>query len=109
MLGQVRAFFSGIYSPSAYREVQQRLRVERPDIVHAHNLYPLLSPSVLVASRRADVPVVMMHHNYFFTCPVVDHLHKGRVCEKCVGGFEYWCVLPGDEIEFTMRRLPSAD
>ncbi len=22
---------------------------------------------------------------------------------------EYWCVLPGDEIEFTMRRLPSAD
>ena len=59
---------------------------DRPDVVHVHNLYPLISPSVLVACRRAGVPVVMTNHNYMLTCPVVNHLHKGQVCEKCLGG-----------------------
>ena len=62
-------------------------------MVHVHNLYPLLSPSVLVACRQAGVPVVMTNHNYMLSCPIVSHLHKGRVCEKCSGGREYWCVL----------------
>ena len=71
----------------------ETLAADRPDIVHVHNLYPLFSPSVLVACRRAGVPVVMTTHNYTLTCPVTSHLHKGRVCEKCFGGREHWCVL----------------
>jgi glycosyltransferase involved in cell wall biosynthesis len=35
----------------------------------------------------------MTNHNYLLTCPIVSHLHNGRVCEKCLGGREYWCVL----------------
>ncbi len=91
--GKVRGFFSGIYSRSAYRDMARTLDAMRPDVVHVHNLYPLLSPSVLVACRRAGVPVVMTNHNYLLTCPIVNHLHNGRVCEKCLGGREYWCVL----------------
>ena len=71
----------------------ETLAADRPDLVHVHNLYPLFSPSVLVACRRAGVPVVMTTHNYLLTCPVVNHLSKGRVCEKCIGGREHWCVL----------------
>ncbi len=93
LLGKVRAFASGIYSRSSYRHMVHTLRKERPDLVHAHNLYPLISPSVLVACRRAAVPVVMTTHNYQLTCPVVNHLHQGRVCERCLGGHEYHCLL----------------
>jgi glycosyltransferase involved in cell wall biosynthesis len=35
----------------------------------------------------------MTAHNYFLTCPITNHLYQGRVCEKCLGGREYWCVL----------------
>jgi glycosyltransferase involved in cell wall biosynthesis len=91
--GKLRGFVSGIYNRDARREMAQVLEADRPDVVHVHNLYPLFSPSVLVACRAAGVPVVMTNHNYMLTCPVVNHLHKGRVCEKCLGGREYWCVL----------------
>jgi exopolysaccharide biosynthesis WecB/TagA/CpsF family protein len=94
LAGKVRAFVSGIYNFSAYRQMAQLLRKDRPDVVHVHNLYPLFSPSVLVACRRAGVPVVMMaNHNYLLTCPISSHLYRGRVCEKCVGGREHHCLL----------------
>jgi Fe-S cluster biogenesis protein NfuA len=53
LAGKVRAFACGIYNRSAQREIARTLETERPDLVHVHNLYPLLSPSVLVACRRA--------------------------------------------------------
>ena len=93
IVARTRAFFSGIYSWEAYRSVEQLLAEDRPDVVHVHNLYPLFSPSVLVACKRAGVPVVMSIHNQQLTCPRSDHLNRGKICEKCVGGGEYNCVL----------------
>lgn len=91
--GKVRAFVSGPYSRAAYREISRSLAELRPDVVHAHNLYPLLSPSVLAACRHAGVPVVMTVHNFALTCPTWHHFHRGRVCERCLGGREYSCLL----------------
>jgi len=91
--GKVRAFVHGPYSRSAYREVTDLLRIHQPDVVHAHNLYPLLSPSALVACRHANVPTVMSVHNFGLTCPNWHHFHDGQVCERCVGGRELWCVM----------------
>ncbi|MEO8494728.1 MAG: glycosyltransferase [Planctomycetota bacterium] len=93
MVARTRAFFSGIYSREAYHSMAQTLAEDRPDVVHVHNLYPLFSPSVLVACRRAGVPVVMSVHNQQMTCPRADHLYQGQICEKCVGGGEVNCVL----------------
>jgi len=87
------AFFGGIYNVSAYREMRRLLATDRPDVAHIHGVYPMFSPSVLVACRRAGVPVVMTVHNNNFTCPTWYHLYKGRICEDCVGGREYRCAL----------------
>ena len=93
LASKAHAFWSGIYSRSAYREMERILNSDRPDVVHVHNLYPLLSPSILVACRRASVPVVMSIHNQHLTCPRSEHLYRGRICERCVGGREYQCVV----------------
>jgi glycosyltransferase involved in cell wall biosynthesis len=93
LLGKVRAFFSGIYSWEAATAVSQLLAEYRPDVVHVHNLYPLFSPSVLVACRKLGYPVVMTLHNQHLTCPRADHLCHGKLCDRCVGGHEYHCVL----------------
>ena len=91
--GKARAFFSGIYNPYGFVEIADVLDSFEPDIVHVHNLNPLFSPSVLVEFRRRGYPVVMTVHNHAHTCPSLDHLSKGAVCEKCAGGREYHCVL----------------
>jgi glycosyltransferase involved in cell wall biosynthesis len=92
-LGQAKAFFTGIYNVTSKLEMRRRLREDRPDVVHVHNLFPLISPSVLGECRRAGVPVVMTVHNYRLVCPNGLHLLNGQVCEKCVGGREYQCAL----------------
>ncbi len=90
---KMSAFANGMYSWQAKREMEDIIESYRPDIAHANNLYPLFSPSVLVACRKQGVPVIMTLHNFGLTCPAWYHLHKGRVCERCLGGREYWCVL----------------
>jgi glycosyltransferase involved in cell wall biosynthesis len=92
-LGRTRAFFSGIYSRGSRRAMRRLLDERRPDVVHVNNLYPLISPWVLVDCKRAGVPVVMSVRNHRLVCPNGLHLSRGEVCERCLGGREYWCVL----------------
>lgn len=90
---KIRAFFSGFYNSSAFREVTGVLANFRPDVVHAHNLYPLYSPAALVACRRAGVPTVLSLHNHAQTCPNTDHMYNGQICERCLQSNEIYCFL----------------
>ncbi len=40
-----------------------------PNIVHVHNFFPLLTPSVYDACREAGVPVIQSLHHYRTICP----------------------------------------
>lgn len=91
--GKVHAFISGFYSLSSKNLMHRLIKSESVDIVHVHNIYPFVSPSVLPVCRQAAVPVVMSIHSYFLTCPTYYHLRNGQVCEMRLGGKEYWCVL----------------
>ena len=90
--GKARAFAKMVWSPEAAAAMGERIDAFRPDVVHAHNIYPLFSPSVLKAARDRGVPVVMSLHNQSLTCPKADHLRNGSICEKCFGGKEWNCV-----------------
>jgi glycosyltransferase involved in cell wall biosynthesis len=77
-----------IYSPSSRRGVERVLAEFRPDVVHLHNIYHQLSPSVVAGIRRAGVPQVMTLHDYKLACPSYQLLDHGEVCSAClVGGF----------------------
>lgn len=91
--GKMCAFTEGIYSRSARKELSAILTSECPDVVHVHNLYPLISPSVLVACREHGVPVVLRCPNYRLICPTTIFFDGARICERCWGGREYWCIL----------------
>jgi glycosyltransferase involved in cell wall biosynthesis len=93
ILKRMNAFWGGVYNISAYREMSRLIDKDRPDVVHVHSVYPMFSPSILVACRRKNVPVVMTVHSHNLTCPTWYHMYKGAVCEDCVGGHEYRCVL----------------
>lgn len=91
--GRVRAFFSGIWNPLARRDFAAFLRGAQPDVVHVHNVYPLLSPSVLGVCTAQGVPLVMTVHNFRLSCPNGLLLSHGENCHRCLGGKEWWCVL----------------
>jgi glycosyltransferase involved in cell wall biosynthesis len=93
VFSKLQAAGNGIYSISSRRQVTNLLREFQPDVMHAHNLYPLLSPSVLAAGRRAGVPVVYSVHSQILTCPTWYNVYDGRLCERCFGGREYSCIL----------------
>lgn len=90
--GKTKAFFSALYNPASIRGVSRILKEFSPEIVHIHNLYPLLSPSVLPAIRESGVPIVMTVHNYRLLCPNGLFYNKQGICERCSGGKEWHCV-----------------
>ena len=92
-LGRIRSFLSGIYSPGSRREIRQVLEKFQPDLVQIQNLYPLISPSILPVIKSFRIPVVMRLSNYRLACPNGLFLSHGKVCEKCRGGKEFWCLL----------------
>ena len=56
----------------------------RPDVVHVHSTFPLLSPSVLAACSDVGVPVVATLHNYGLVCATGTMLRDGRRCTACL-------------------------
>ena len=89
---RIASALGGIYSPTAYRVVARAVRRERPHVAHLHNIYHQLSPSVLVALRRAGVPVVMTAHDYKLVCPTYLLSSPSGPCFRCRHG-HYWEVL----------------
>ena len=93
LMGKARAFFSGLYSNSAVQDFDRKLDAVKPDVVHAHELYPLISPWILKRCVEKGIPAVFTCYDYRMTCPVVTHFHKGRLCLRCQNGKEWWAVL----------------
>jgi glycosyltransferase involved in cell wall biosynthesis len=91
-VGKLKAALASPYSRQSYKRARRRIQATRADVVHAHNIYPLLTPSVLRASRDAGIPTVLTAHNYYLTCPVYTHLSRGITCTRCTGGHEYHCI-----------------
>jgi glycosyltransferase involved in cell wall biosynthesis len=90
---KAEAFLSGIYSASARHAMAELLDRQPIDLVQVQNLYPFLSPSILKPCRDRGLPIVMRCPNYRLFCPNGLHLTKGAVCERCLGGREWNCVI----------------
>lgn len=73
-----------IWSQRSRSELRQVLRDIRPDIVHVHNTFSMLSPSIYGACKAEGVPVVQTLHNFRFFCPSALFLRDGKPCEDCL-------------------------
>lgn len=73
-----------IWAVDIEREFSQLLAREHPDIVHVHNTFFMLSPSIYGACKAQGIPVVQTLHNFRLVCPAVTLFRDGNVCEECV-------------------------
>lgn len=74
-----------LWSRRTVHEADRLIAEFRPDVMHAHNTFPLISPALYWAAERAGVPVVQTLHNFRLMCPSAMFLRDGKVCEDCSG------------------------
>ncbi len=86
LLGKLSDAFGMMWSSKHYRAIRRIIEEEQPDIMHVHTFFPLLSPSVLYAAKRAGVSVVATLHDTRFICPVATSLRNGELCNECADG-----------------------
>ncbi|MFF3849713.1 glycosyltransferase [Streptomyces sp. NPDC002328] len=96
------------WNPGVRRELATRLRAGRPDVVHVHNVFPLLSPAVLAACADAGVPAVATLHNYTQVCPPGTLQRDGRPCAECVGSTPLPAVRHGCYRGSRLATVPLA-
>lgn len=74
-----------LWSSRTMQEITALIRGFQPDVIHAHNNFPLISPSLYWAAVRAGVPVVQTLHNFRLVCLNALFLREDQVCEDCMG------------------------
>ncbi|WP_435055484.1 glycosyltransferase family 4 protein [Micromonospora aurantiaca (nom. illeg.)] len=76
---------SPIWAPKAQHDLDRLLTEHRPDVLHLHNPYPLLSPWVVRTAHKRGVPVVQTVHNYRQVCSSGLYFRDGVICQDCRG------------------------
>jgi glycosyltransferase involved in cell wall biosynthesis len=82
---RLRLGLETIWSAHAATELRRRIAKVRVDVVHGHNLFPTISPSVIRVAAEEGVPFVLTLHNYRLLCLPATLLRDGDLCEDCVG------------------------
>ncbi|MEH1012741.1 glycosyltransferase [Micromonospora sp. CPCC 206060] len=87
MSGAAKALLplSPIYAPRAQHDLDELITRHRPDALHLHNPYPLLSPWVVRTAHKHGVPVVQTVHNYRQVCSSGLYFRDGMICQDCRG------------------------
>ena len=73
-----------VWSHYAQNELRQIITKERPNIVHFHNTFFLISPSIYWLCKGMRIPVVQTLHNYRLVCPRADLFRNNSPCELCI-------------------------
>lgn len=65
----------------------------QPTIVHIHNFFPILTPSIYDACIDARIPIVQTLHNFRTICPGALLMRDSKICEKCISSSPYQAML----------------
>ncbi len=84
--GKVISTLGMLWSFKHYNAIRKIIKREKPDIVHVHTFFPLLSPSILYAAKRCGVKVVATLHDTRFVCPCSTSLRGTELCNECGDG-----------------------
>lgn len=83
--------FKSFFSFRTIKEINKIIDRENIEIVHIHNTFPLITPSVYwIASKK--VKVFQTLHNYRFICAGAMLYRDGSICEKCIEKTAFWGI-----------------
>lgn len=83
-VSHIKTALSLVHSIEATRKLDLLIRQTKPELMHCHNIYHQLTPSIIGAAKRHGVPVVLTLHDYKSVCPVYTRLRNGAPCSACL-------------------------
>lgn len=92
---KAKLIFKTHYNQHSKLLIKEQLQKKEYDVMHVHNFFPLLTPSIFEAAREAGVPSVMSLHNYRLIHPNGLMYHKGKIDHRSILGSAYNCVWDG--------------
>lgn len=81
--GKIKGGISTPWNFSSAKSISGHVSSFKPDVVHVHNTFPLISPSIFHAIGKRAVKVLTLH-NYRLVCPAGLPMHDGQICIKCI-------------------------
>lgn len=93
--GKIKTALTTSYSSASRAIARDKLQRFKPDVVHVHNFFPQISPSIYDACLDEGVPVVQTLHNYRLICPGAMLMRQGNICEQCITGSPYQAAWYG--------------
>ncbi len=84
VLGQIDLAKRTIWASDSRAEFDALLAAEQPDVVHVHNTFIVISPSIYSACRERGIPVVLTLHNFRLLCPPSNLFRDNKPCEECI-------------------------
>lgn len=84
-MGKMSLAMETLWSSRTTGELEQEITDFSPDLIHVHNSFPLVSPSLYWAAARLSCPVVQTLHNFRLMCLQAMFLRNNQVCEDCKG------------------------
>ena len=79
-----------IWSWETAKALRMLVEKTKPDIVHFHNTFMLISPAAYSTCQKMGIPVVQSLHNPRLLCPASSFYRQGRLCSNCLGQFLPW-------------------
>jgi glycosyltransferase involved in cell wall biosynthesis len=84
LLHRIASASEMIWSSRSRQEFAAILDAERPDLVHVHNTFMAISPSIYSACSARDIPTVQTLHNFRLLCPGGNFFRDGIICKECI-------------------------
>jgi glycosyltransferase involved in cell wall biosynthesis len=75
---------STLWNQKALRELKYLVQRHRPNVIHFHNTFPLISPGSYYAKGNNGPVVIQTLHNFRLICPGALFFRNGDICEKCL-------------------------
>jgi glycosyltransferase involved in cell wall biosynthesis len=97
-----------VWSRDSARALAVALDEHRPDVVHLHNTFPLISGSILPVLSDRGIPTVATVHNYRLICAGGVLFRDGRVCHDCLPSSHWPGVQHGCYRESRIATTPLA-
>lgn len=76
--------FTTIFNIKTYKDIRNIIIEKNIDIIHVHNTFNLISPSVYYAALSLKRPVIQTVHNFRLLCPGATFYRNGHICEDCL-------------------------
>ncbi|MGD0276255.1 MAG: glycosyltransferase family 4 protein [Syntrophales bacterium] len=95
IIRKTRLLWENSWSKESCREIERLIVKERPDVVHFHNTFPLISPAAYRVCYKKGIPFVQTLHHFRMICPGALLFRDGHICEDCVSGSLWNGMLHG--------------